>query len=345
MKEMEEGRYMLNKMTLFSKEHGEIVCSPVSREIADIPPLFSNDAEDVLSLEASGSFGSLLFHELNNENYSIRQNNYFLEQDTNLRVLIKKPSLGLHYTLKNDMRYTMQGFPEGTILKHQYNMVYVPYVDWDYAFLKRVEYTCFTIHFTLDYLERCVEAIPPLSDFLEKVRQNTPAIINLTHLTVTPEILATIHSILQCGYTGSFKKMYIEIKVHELLLLSLQNISNTSYKSKLLLRPSDLDKLREAREYLVNHMDNPGTLKELAHNVGMNDFKFKNGFKQIFGTTVFGLLHEERMHKAKVLLQETEMSILDISVLTGYKNLSNFTAAFKKRFGYPPSAIPKSMKP
>jgi AraC family transcriptional regulator, transcriptional activator of the genes for pyochelin and ferripyochelin receptors len=326
---------------LFSKEHGEIVCSHPNKEISDIPSLFANDSDDVRSLGATGAFGKVLFHELSNENYSIRQNNYSFERDTNLSVLIDTPSLGLHYTLKNDMRYTIHGFPEGLIMKNQYNMVYVPNVQWDYTFLKGVDYTCFTIHFTLDYLQRCIEAIAPLRDFLEKVKMNAAAIISQTHLTATPEILTTINNILQCNYTGSFKKMYVEIKVHELLLLSLQNISNTGTKSKIVLRPSDLEKLHEARQYIVDHMDNPGTLKELAHNVGMNDFKFKNGFKQIFGTTVFGLLHEERMHKAKILLQETEMSVLDISVVTGYKNLSNFTAAFKKRFGYPPSATNK----
>jgi AraC-like DNA-binding protein len=338
---MNPSRYMLEKMNLFSKEHGEIICSPAPASATGLAPLFANDPDDVLSLQASGPFGSLLFHELNNENYSIRQNNYTLLQDTNLRVDIEAPSLGLHYTLKNDMRYTMEGFPEGVILKHQYNMVYVPEVHWDYAFQKDTDYTCFTIHFSMGYLERCIEAIPLLDDFLKKVDHNIPAIISSSHLPVTPEIISTIHSILQCNYTGSFKRIYVEIKVHELLLLSLQNLSNVTYKSKLLLRPSDLDKLHEARAYLVEHMDNPGSLKELAHSVGMNDFKFKNGFKQIFGTTVFGLLHEERMHKAKNLLLETDMSVLDISVVTGYKNLSNFTAAFKKKFGYPPSAINK----
>lgn len=339
---MKSTRYMLDKMVLFSKEHGEIICSSLLQSPAiEIPSLFSNDAEDVRSLHASGAFGSLTFHELKNENYSIRQNNYFPEQDLHLRVLIEAPSLGLHYTLKNDMRYIIEGFPEGVILKNQYNMVYVPHVHWDYFFRKEEECTCFTIHFTLDYVERCIEAIPSLTGFLKKVNNNVPAIFSMTHLSVNPEIIATIHSILQCGYVGSFKKIYIEIKVHELLLLSLQNIPSLNVNQKLLLRPSDLDKLREAREYLVEHMDNPGSLKELAHSVGMNDFKFKNGFKQIFGTTVFGLLHEERMHKARNLLMETEMSILDISVVTGYKNLSNFTAAFKKKFGYPPSAITK----
>jgi AraC family transcriptional activator of pyochelin receptor len=337
---MKSLQYMLDKMVLFSKEHGEIVCSSLPGTTTK-PPLFTNDSEDVRSIQASGAFGSMSFHELKNENYSIRQNNYHPHQDLNLRVMIEMPSLGLHYTLKNDMRYVIEGFPEGVILRHQYNMVYVPHVHWDYFFRKDEEYTCFTIHFTLDYLKRCTEAIPALEDFLKKVGNNTAAIFNNTHLAANPEIISTIHSILHCGYAGSFKKIYIEIKVHELLLLSLQNIPDLNINRKLHLRPSDLDKLNEARKYLVEHMDNPGSLKELAHSVGMNDFKFKNGFKQIFGTTVFGLLHEERMHKARNLLLETEMSVMDISVVTGYKNLSNFTAAFKKKFGYPPSALTK----
>jgi AraC-like DNA-binding protein len=71
--------------------------------------------------------------------------------------------------------------------------------------------------------------------------------------------------------------------------------------------------------------------------VGINDFKLKNGFKQLYGNTVFGLLFEERMQQAKVMLVDPEISIKELSMTVGYKNLSNFTSAFKKRFGYPPS--------
>src|SRR5690242_3834368 len=117
---MKSSDYMLDKMILFSKEHGEIICSS-SPETITKPPLFINDAEDVRSIHAAGPFGSMTFHELKNENYSIRQNNYYPQDNLNLRVLIETPSLGLHYTLKNDMRYVIEGFPEGAILKNQYN--------------------------------------------------------------------------------------------------------------------------------------------------------------------------------------------------------------------------------
>jgi AraC family transcriptional regulator, transcriptional activator of the genes for pyochelin and ferripyochelin receptors len=333
---------MLDKMILFSPQHGEIICSPYTEKEGE-PTLFSEPNEHVMSLQAQGSFGTMIFHELKNGNYSIRQNRYMMEEDMTLRLMIDEPSMGLHYAMKNNMRYNMEGFMSGMILKHQYNMIFVPEVQRDYFFNKGEEYVTFSIHFSMDYLQRCYDPLPMLQDFLKKVRRSKSAMISPTHLPATPEIIAIIYHILQCSYDGPLKKMYMETKIYELLLLSLQNIPDfTSKHTKVVLRPIDMQKLHEAREYLVHHMDHPCSLRQLAHNVGLNDFKLKHGFKQVFGNTVFGLLNEERMQRAKMLLLETEMSIYEIAVQTGFKNLSNFTASFKKRFGYPPSSIKQS---
>jgi AraC-like DNA-binding protein/PAS domain-containing protein len=109
------------------------------------------------------------------------------------------------------------------------------------------------------------------------------------------------------------------------------------FNNRLCLREEDISKIRAVRDYLLTHMDQPGSLKDLARNAGINDFKLKNGFKQLYGTTVFGFLYEERMQRAKNMLADMTMPIKEMSVAIGYKNLSNFTAAYKKRFGYPPS--------
>jgi AraC-like DNA-binding protein len=175
---------------------------------------------------------------------------------------------------------------------------------------------------------------------MERAMNNEPVAMNITYLWSTPEIRGILHSILFCTFTEPMKRFYLEAKVHELMLLAFLNATpEESYKPNLTLKDSDLDKLQQAREFLTLNLDNPGSLLELAHNIGLNDFKLKQGFKQLYGTTVFGFLHEERMQKANVLLRDTSMSIHEISMIAGYKNLSNFTAAFKKRFGFPPSAI------
>jgi len=105
------------------------------------------------------------------------------------------------------------------------------------------------------------------------------------------------------------------------------------------LWPADYEKIREARDYLLFNMDQPCTVIELAHKVGLNDFKLKKGFKQLYGSTIFDFLLEARIEKARMLLTETVMSIQEIAVATGYKNISSFTAAFKKRTGVSPRSF------
>lgn len=335
---MKSADYLLRRMALLAREYGTLTCSPVQPGTPCLPELFED--EDGVSLTVSGTYGNLLFQELKSDNYNIRYNRFNIRRDIFLTIMIDEPSIGLHFNLKHPFRFSLNNFYKGTFLRHQYNLFYTPHVIADCAFAKQEEYVGFTIDFEIEYLQRCEEAVPALSDFLQQVEAHKPTMICGAHLPSTPEKRAIIQNILHCGFTGALKKMYLETKVHELLLLSLQHIPSLNDLSpKVMLRQSDIEKLHAAREYIIRHLDNPCTLKELAHNVGLNDFKLKNGFKQIYGTTVFGLMHEERMQKASMLLRETKMSVLDISIMTGYKNLSNFTAAFKKRFGYPPSTI------
>lgn len=79
----------------------------------------------------------------------------------------------------------------------------------------------------------------------------------------------------------------------------------------------------------------------LARQVGLNDFKLKLGFRQVFGTTVFGYLHEHRMEQAQLLLQERRMNVEEVARTVGYANRSSF-AAFRKKFGINPKYYTRS---
>lgn len=51
-------------------------------------------------------------------------------------------------------------------------------------------------------------------------------------------------------------------------------------------------------------MAEPPSLLELSRLIGLNDYKLKTGFKEMYGTTVFGYLREQRLEKAYRLLME-----------------------------------------
>ena len=156
-------------------------------------------------------------------------------------------------------------------------------------------------------------------------------------------MLRMLHAIIDCPYTDDLRRTYLQSKTAVLLLLALEQLISrpTEQPAGIPLRKYDLEKLYEAREYLLHNIENPPTLKQLAHKVGLNEFKLKKGYKQVFGTTIFGDFNKVRMEEAKHYLLETEKSIADISLLAGYDDPPNFIRAFKHYFGTSPNRFRK----
>jgi PAS domain S-box-containing protein len=107
-------------------------------------------------------------------------------------------------------------------------------------------------------------------------------------------------------------------------------------------REPDLKRIREAHDRILHDLLEPLSLKELAHTFGINEFKLKHGFKQLYGTTIFRFIMDERLKKASLLLQNTDIPIKNISEMTGFKSFPHFSKAFKKRFGYCPSDLKRA---
>lgn len=105
------------------------------------------------------------------------------------------------------------------------------------------------------------------------------------------------------------------------------------------LKPSDIECIYQARDILMGNLDNPPSLLALAHQVGLNDYKLKQGFRQVFGTTTFGYLHTQRMERARLLLESSTMNVTQVAQAVGYTNISQFAAAFRKQFGVNPSVF------
>ncbi|MEX0271504.1 helix-turn-helix transcriptional regulator [Leptolyngbyaceae cyanobacterium UHCC 1019] len=156
--------------------------------------------------------------------------------------------------------------------------------------------------------------------------------------TITPSMQVTLQQILQCPYQGGFKRLYLEGKVLELMALQLmqvieQPVAACSYGA---LRSRDVDCIHQAREILIQNLDNPPSLLDLARQVGLNDRKLKQGFHQVFNTTAFGYLRDCRLERAQQLLMDSEISIEQVAKMVGYGDRSRFASAFRKKFGVNP---------
>ncbi|MGD1904304.1 MAG: helix-turn-helix transcriptional regulator [Geitlerinemataceae cyanobacterium] len=156
----------------------------------------------------------------------------------------------------------------------------------------------------------------------------------------TPPMLTVLHQILSCPYEGQLKRLYMESKSLELIVMAIAQVQESAVapRSMFQMKSDDIERLYRARDILLQNLAHPPSLKELAQQTELNDFKLKSGFRQLFGTTVFGYLYQCRMEKAQWILEQGTHSVGQVAHTVGYASPSQFSAAFKRRFGVTPRA-------
>jgi len=92
-----------------------------------------------------------------------------------------------------------------------------------------------------------------------------------------------------------------------------------------------------AQRLLRESIASPPSLDELALRVGSNRRKLSEAFHAFCGQAVFEWLREERFRRAQEMLADTSMPVAAISDALGYSTPTNFSKAFRERFGVTPS--------
>ncbi|MDC6361617.1 MULTISPECIES: helix-turn-helix domain-containing protein [Flavobacteriaceae] len=109
---------------------------------------------------------------------------------------------------------------------------------------------------------------------------------------------------------------------------------------KVTLTPEDIQMLREVHDMILNSLDKDlPLLKDLALQMGTNEYKLKYGFKQLYGTTIFRFLTQERLRKSKTLIQHSNLALKEIAHMTGFKSAAHFSRAFRSKYGKTPTDL------
>ncbi|TVX86844.1 helix-turn-helix transcriptional regulator [Paenibacillus agilis] len=176
---------------------------------------------------------------------------------------------------------------------------------------------------------------------LEPIKQHS---FFCQQLAGVPDISLLIEQMQNCPYQGTLRKLFLEGKALELLALHLSRLDDhpgECYTTKSKLNAHDIQSLYKAKEILDHTWIQPPMLSELARMACLNDYKLKLGFKELFGTTVFGYVRALRMNTARTLLEQGKVNISEAATMVGYSNMSHFSSLYKKTFGYNPSECGK----
>ena len=93
---------------------------------------------------------------------------------------------------------------------------------------------------------------------------------------------------------------------------------------------------REIISYIGEHYTTDLTLADISDYFHMSYKYFSRYFKNTFGTTLSDYVMKLRLERAELLLSSTELAITEISIQTGFNNVSFFIRSFKKAYGLTP---------
>lgn len=144
----------------------------------------------------------------------------------------------------------------------------------------------------------------------------------------------------------AFQPNPLSIKI---LLLQILEIlfSHRSFLSRehVFSRPSpDHYPLKPVFAYIEAHYTEKITLEQLAGVIHMNRNYFCKYFKEKTGKTPFSYLNEFRINQASSMLLQSELSITEVAINSGFDNMSYFIRQFKHYKGCTPSSFRRVQK-
>lgn len=157
--------------------------------------------------------------------------------------------------------------------------------------------------------------------------------------------MMVLNQLFHYGLHSSLEKLYSRGKVYELISLYFHKADNEGIQNCPFLEDeANVEKIQKAKQILIDNMAEPPNLTELAHRVHLPLQHLKDGFKHIYGETVFAYLLNYKMEYARKLLATRKHNISEVSFEVGYSSPSHFIAAFKKKFGATPKRYMTSLK-
>lgn len=137
---------------------------------------------------------------------------------------------------------------------------------------------------------------------------------------------------------SNFSKRILEVKFEEIMLYLIDKYGINFIN---FLHSLTTDKSSKFQKVIKNSVYSNLKLEEIAFLCNMSLSTFKRRFTEEFNETPGKWIKNKRLQKAKEILEDGNSKPSDIYLDFGYNNLSNFSSAFKSKFGFSPNKLTK----
>lgn len=154
---------------------------------------------------------------------------------------------------------------------------------------------------------------------------------------LSPGMMIVLNQVVNYNVVSTIRNLYYKGKCYELLSLYFNRSEEPNVEQcPFLSDEENVMKIRKAKDIIIANMAEPPSLQELSREIGLSLKKLKEGFKQIYGDSVFSFLFDYKMEYARKLLDTGEYNVNEVGLKVGYSTSSHFISAFRKKFGTTP---------
>lgn len=276
------------------------------------------------------------------EKWYIVLNGFFnnVNRDLHFTAGRRTPFIMMYFQLKG--RSTFSTSTDVSVSGSMHSLNWLPSFQFNTRIPKNTVEEFFCVKVFPDLLLRQMQDHDENNPLVDFCKRKVPFITLDAPQVINPAIYQCIHDYLNCPYTGALGAAYkdniiLNLLIHQLAAFTGADSEHEDHSTRL--SRADIDLLNDIKTWLDQHYLEVGSLQQLTRVFYINSFKLKHGFKQLFNNSVMKYVDEHKMNYARTKLQQGRMDLTDMADELGYKHYNNFSTAFKKRFGYSPTAL------
>ena len=138
---------------------------------------------------------------------------------------------------------------------------------------------------------------------------------------------------------GDVGRLLAESCALEFLARSLANVNRNGHDRTPLLSRQERARILKVQDLLIAEPDRAYRLCDLAREAGVGVTTLKTKFPLVTGKPVFEFLRDVRLERAHAGLENEGWTVAQAGHFVGYTHQSNFSTAFRRKFGVSPSSI------
>jgi AraC-like DNA-binding protein len=149
-------------------------------------------------------------------------------------------------------------------------------------------------------------------------------------------VSAPLREAMSGQFSGAARKLFAQARILDYLGGLLSFVMSDELAPS---QPAPDRKVEELHHYLLSLEGQMPTLIDLAREFGISARRLNADFTAKYGQSIYGFVMEHRLAQAHDILLAEPLPMKTLATRLGYSHVNHFSAAFKKRFGYPPGSL------